>query len=123
MKIFVLVALMALLAVPGIAADSRDGSNGVPFLAPDPSLKTSDPFLANLGGQFIGQVSPAYQLPPIFGGPSILKEEQEEPEWMNLTEHNKKINNEGKTYIGSSFDLTEDQMTRAGVALGKEGWL
>jgi hypothetical protein len=119
-----IVALIALLAliVPGIAADQRDGSNGVPFLAPDPSLKTTDRFYEGTGCQFIGGVAQAYRLPPIFGGPSILKE-QEEPEWMNLTAHNKKINNEGKTYIGSSFDLTEDQMTRAGVELGKEGWL
>ena len=111
------------LIVPGIAVDSRSGSNGVPFLAPDPSLKTTDPFLARLGGQYIGQASPAYQLPPIFGGPSLLKEEQEEPEWMNLTAHNKKLKNEGVILIGSAYDMTEDQMTRAGVELGKEGWL
>jgi hypothetical protein len=119
-----IVALMVLMAliVPGIAMDQRDGSNGVPFLAPDPSLKTTDRFLANMGGQYIGEVSQAYQLPPIFGGP-MPATESDDPAWMNLTAHNQKLNNEGKLYIGSAYDMTEEQLGRAGIELGKEAWL
>jgi hypothetical protein len=120
MKILALAILAALL-VPALAADSRDGSNGVPFLAPDPSLKTSDAFLAAMGGQYIGQVAPAYQLPPIFGGPAPVAN-QTAPEWMNLTAHNEKLNATNQTIVAaSSFDLTEHQMRF--VPLGQESWL
>lgn len=122
MKIFAAIIVALLFAVPCIAMDQRDGSNGVPFLAPDPSLKTSDRFLANLGGQYIGEVSEAYQLPPIFGGP-MPATESEDPAWMNLTAHNAKLNNEGPILIGSAYDMTEDQLGRAGIKIGKESWL
>jgi len=114
MKLVYLFTLGLLLA-PCIA-DQRDGSNGVPFLTPDPSLKTTDSFYAHSGCQYVG--SSSYVLPPIFGGPAII----EEPPWMNLTEHQENLNLTTKEITAaSSYELTEKQME--GIKLGEESWL
>jgi len=113
-----LIAILTLFLIGTcVAYDQRDGSNGVPYLAPDPSLKTTDPFY---GGMMepVG-VAPAYQLPPIFGGSSpVIKD------WMNLTDHNEKLNSSTKKIVAiNSYALTEDQMTKANIALGEENFL
>lgn len=116
MKLY--LALLALfLTGTGIAYDQRDGSNGVPFLAPDPSLKTTDPFYDGMM-ESVG-VAPAYQLPPIFGGPAPVT-----VDWMNLSEHNEKLNTSTKKITAvNSYALTEDQMVRANITNGQENWL
>ncbi len=118
-------ALIVLLIMAGSvsAMDPRDGSNGVPFLPPDPSLKTTDNFYRGTGCQYEGpEPAPAYVLPPIFGGPVV--EPRENKSWMDLSEHNKKIATETKVLTAkSSYELTEDRMERANLALGQERWL
>ncbi|MFA5378923.1 MAG: hypothetical protein WC455_24430 [Dehalococcoidia bacterium] len=120
MKTILLILIM--LLAPALA-DPRDGSNGVPFLPPDPSLKTTDSFYRGTGCQYVGpEPAPAYVLPPIFGGPVV--EPQENESWMDLSEHNEKISIETKTLTAkSSYELTENQMQRANLTLGSEGWL
>jgi len=120
MKASLLILIM--LVVP-VMADQRDGSNGVPFLPPDPSLKTTDAFYRGTCCQYIGpEPAPAYVLPPIFGGPVI--EPPENKSWMDLSEHEKKISTETKTLTAkSSYELTETQMQRANLPLGQERWL
>jgi len=116
------ILVLLLVLVPAMA-DQRDGSNGVPFLAPDPSLKTTDAFYRGAGCQYVGEEpAPAYVLPPIFGGSAI--EPPENKSWMDLSEHNKKISTETTTLTAkSSYELTETQMQRANLPLGQEGWL
>jgi len=114
----ILIFLAAwLMVMPGIAYDQRDGSNGVPFLPPDPSLKTTDPFYAV---QHIPVVLDP-NLPPIFGGPMP---KPESADWMNLSEHNKKLNSTTERIIAiNSYALTEYQMRRANITAGQESWL
>jgi len=116
MKLY--LALLALFLIgQGIAYDQRDGSNGVPYLAPDPSLKTTDPFYGGMQHPDTSGIS--YQLPPIFGGPAprIL-------DWMNMSEHNEKLNATTKKIVAiNSYSLTEDQMVRANIPLGGENYL
>ncbi|MCK9570412.1 hypothetical protein M0R72_15805 [Candidatus Pacearchaeota archaeon] len=103
--------------MPVIAYDQREGNNAIPMLAPDPSLKTTDPFYGGI--QHPDNSGPSYQLPPIFGGPApiIL-------DWMNLSEHNEKLNMTTKNIVAiNSYALTEDQMSRAGIPVGEENYL
>jgi hypothetical protein len=122
MKIFALITLTILMALPALA-DQRD-MNTLPMLTPDPSLKTTDSFYANKGCEYMGasEVS-GILLPPVFGGP-MPTATPEQPAWMNLTEHNEKLNSSTR-YITAidSYALTEEQMVRANVTMGDESWL
>ena len=64
-----MIAVMALIAMIGVgiagAVDVRETSWGIPFLAPDPSLKTTDAFYGARGATLIGQ---DYQLPAVLTG-------------------------------------------------------
>lgn len=112
---YIAITLMGLLLAGNVSAyDQRDGSNGVPFLPPDPSLKTTDSFYVPL------TIDLGYQLPAIFGGP----EPKTTPEfdWMNLTAHNEKLNSTTKNIVAiNSYSLTEGQMRD--VPLGEENYL
>ena len=127
---YVLIAL--LFAVPAVAYDQRDGSNGVPFLKPDPSLKTTDPFYGGqpanqpadsmlapiFGGAASGQVS-ASPLPPVFGGSAPVTDE-----WMNLSKHNEKISTEPITITAANMDAVPAKYANNNtVAWGTEQWL
>ena len=115
MKLY--LALLALFLTGTCTAyDQRDGSNGVPYLAPDPSLKTTDAFY--LPDQIPDRQNDVI-LPPIFGGPMpVIKD------WMNLSEHNEKLNMTTKNIVAiNSYALTEDQMNRAGIPIGEENYL
>lgn len=101
--------ILIILLAPALA-DPRDGSNGVPFLPPDPSLKTTDSFYRGTGCQYVGpEPAPAYVLPPIFGGPAI--EPQENRSWMDLSSHNTKFG-DISVAVGSSNDLSDSQLSR-----------
>jgi len=116
MKLY--LALLALCLIgQGIAYDQRDGSNGVPFLAPDPSLKTTDSFYGGMMPSTSLAIDPT--LPPIFGGPAPII-----IDWMNLSEHNEKLNSSTQKITAiNSYALTEDQMVRANIPLGGENYL
>jgi hypothetical protein len=122
MKLISIVIIGLLIAGYASAYDPRSEAAGTPFNVPDPSLKTTDRFVANLGPcQYIGEVEPGYQLPGIFGGPLPVAEEPE-PAWMDLTEHAKKLNATNQSITAaSSYDLTAWQMRD--VPLGAEQWL
>ena len=116
------VILALLLITPGIASDPRS-MHTLPMLSPDPSLKTSDPFYMGQC-EFIdsGNVWDGYVLPPIFSGEPFQPTNATPVDWMNLSEHNEKINSTTKELTAaSSYDLTESQMKD--VPLGEEQWL
>jgi hypothetical protein len=117
MKLRILLAVGFLL-LPALAQDPRI-SYAVPYLAPDPSLKTTDRFYAGQC-EVTGGV-PDIRLPPVFGGEMPASKSSD---WMNLSEHNKKLDS-NTTYITaiSSYELTEEQMVRANVPMGQESWL
>ncbi len=119
--ISVILALL-LLITPCIASDPRN-MHTLPMLSPDPSLKTSDPFYMGQC-EFIdsGNVWDGYVLPPIFSGEPFQPTNATPVDWMNLSEHNEKINSTTKEITAaSSYDLTEAQMKD--VPLGEEQWL
>ena len=66
-----MIAALALIAMIGVgiagAVDVRETSWGIPFLAPDPSLKTTDAFYGARGATLIGQEA-TYQLPAVLTG-------------------------------------------------------
>lgn len=125
MKLFATLIVLAamLFVVPIMAMDQRDGSNGVPFLKPESELKTTDSFYTAMGATDVSNGVIGYQLPEVFGGPHIPKVgETNEPDWMNLTAHNMKLGN-NSIKAASSYALTEGQMIRGNVSLGKENYL
>jgi hypothetical protein len=90
----------------------------VPFLAPDPSLKTTDPFYLGTSSKEQSRAN-AVILPPIFGGPMPVADD-----WMNLSEHNEKLNSSTKKITAiNSYALTEEQMARANIKPGEENYL
>ncbi|MCK9571615.1 hypothetical protein M0R72_21875 [Candidatus Pacearchaeota archaeon] len=103
------ILILIVLFAPALA-DQRDGSNGVPFLTPDPSLVTTDAFYRGTGCQYIGPgPMSAYVLPPIFGGPVI--EPQENKSWMDHSAHDAKFGDISIT-VGSASDLSDSQLSR-----------
>lgn len=122
--ISVILALL-LLVTPGIASDPRN-MHTLPMLSPDPSLKTSDPFYMGQC-EFIdyGNVWDGHMLPPIFSGELFQPTNANataQVDWMNLSEHNDKMNSTTKEITAaSSYDLTDAQMKD--VPLGEEQWL
>ena len=77
-----MIAVVALIAMigAGIAVDVRETSWGIPFLAPDPSLKTTDAFYGARGATLIGQES-TYQLPPVLTGKMNLNATKSKSMW------------------------------------------
>ncbi len=120
--------LILLLIAPSLA-DQRDGSNSIPFLPPDPSLKTTDSFYMGSGCIYLGPVPDqdgAYQLPPIFANPNEIGAELSDASGstLNLTEHEKKMRTDAlKIVAANSYDLSEDEMTAAKIGLGEENYL
>jgi hypothetical protein len=125
---FMILVLLALLVVPCIAsADQRSGSYGVPFIPPDASLKTTDPFYGGIMERQYGTVNGNMPLSDDPWAGLILspdgKGNNSESSFWNMTDHNEKLQNIGKIAASNSYDLTEAQMKRAGIALGSESWL
>lgn len=122
MKLISIFLIGLLLAGLASAYDPREASAGTPFVQPDLSLVTNDPFLlAKMGIQVIPLTDPSYALPGIFGGP-MPTTEKAAPAWMDLTAHNAKLNATNHSIVAaSSYDLTARQMED--VPLGQEGWL
>jgi hypothetical protein len=122
----ILSILAALLLVASGIADQRDGSYGVPYLAPDPSLKTTDPFYAGTGCNYEGPGARSRSiLPPIFGGPAPIIKPVES--WWNATAtaHAEKTNGSENEVlvVANSYELTEYQMKKANIPLGEENYL
>lgn len=123
MKLISIVIIGLLIAGYASAHDPRSEAAGTPFNPPDPSLMTTDRFMANLGPcQYIGEVTePGYQLPGVFGGPLPVAEKPA-PAWMDLSSHNAKFNSTNQSITAAnSFELTATQMKD--VPLGSEQWL
>lgn len=119
-KLVSMIALLSLIVVPCIAVDIRETSYSVPFLAPDITLKTTDPFYIAQGAATIGQINAlnGYRLPPVLTG-DITQDDT--PDWMNLS--NVK-NSENKTItVSNLYELTDDQLNKYGVKPGQESWL
>ena len=126
-----ILALITLLIMAGSvsAYDQRSGSNGVPFVPPDPSLKTTDPFYGGIMARQYGTVNgnmPESSSNP-WAGLSVSPDGKEvnnsEHSFWNMTDHNEKLGNIGHITAENSYDLTEGQMERAGIAPGQESWL
>lgn len=126
MKKFVtLIALIAIGFGLAEAVDQRDGSNSVQFLAPDPSLKTSDSFYTARGAQSMGYTVQnginTYDLPDIFSMPLDAYHAKYNVD-EKVSDHDEKMKD--IVYIANnSYDLTEYQMQRANVTLGSENYL
>ena len=125
-----ILALIALLIMAGSvsAYDQRSGSNGVPFVPPDPSLKTTDPFYGGIMERQYGTVNgnmPSTGDPwaGLSVSPTGKATNDSEQSFWNLTDHNEKLGNIGNIIAANSYDLTEGQMERAGIAPGQESWL
>jgi hypothetical protein len=125
-----IMALIALLLIAGpiSAYDQRSGSNGVPYLPPDPSLVTSDTFYGGIMARQYGTVNG--NLPDAsdpWAGLSLSPDGKDinssEQAFWNMTGHNVKLQNIGKITAANSYDLTEAEMKRAGSAPGQESWL
>jgi hypothetical protein len=84
MRKMIAILCISLLSVGMVAAyDVRETSWGVPFLAPDPSLKTTDPFYGNQGAAYIGPVDTAsYQLPPVLTQKTLSNPQTQGDPWM-----------------------------------------
>ena len=83
MRKLIAILCISLLSIGAVAAyDVRETSWGVPFLKPDPSLKTTDPFYGNQGAAYIGPADPAYQLPPVLTQKNISRPEIRGDPWM-----------------------------------------
>lgn len=78
------ILCVSLLSIGMVAAyDARETSWGVPFLSPDPSLKTSDPFYGVRGADYIRPVdTTSYQLPAVFTQSNISKPQASGDPWM-----------------------------------------
>lgn len=134
------VAIIAIVLAMTMIVSAYDPrvAYAVPYLAPDPSLKTTDPMYGNMGAEYVGPIIAGYQLPPIFqdgisvedltGGAvenkSLFRSDLTPDAWMNTNEHDKKLNSETKHITAlSSYDVTEDQMRRGNITNGAESWL
>ena len=84
MRKMIAILCISLLSVGMVAAyDVRETSWGVPFLKPDPSLKTTDPFYGSQGAAYIGPVDTmAYQLPPVLTQKNLSKPQTQGDPWM-----------------------------------------
>jgi len=109
------IALLCMLLAGTVAALDPRVSYAVPMLPADPSLKTTDPFYAPQ------PIAPGYQLPAIFGGP-VTTAPAQNTSWMNLSEHDKKLNSSTEKITAlNSYALNEWQMRD--VPLGEENYL
>lgn len=108
--VIALIALVALVTVPGIAVDVRETSWGVPFLAPDPSLKTTDPFYANQGATYIGPIDTAsYRLPPVLTQ-NISKPQTRGDPWMATGPRKSSLTT--NLTLAESSELTDAQIDK-----------
>ena len=84
MRKMIAILCISLLSAGVVAAyDVRETSWGVPFLKPDPSLKTTDPFYGSQGAAYIGPVDTmAYQLPAVFFQDNLSKPQTKGDPWM-----------------------------------------
>jgi hypothetical protein len=139
-NIYLDVAIIAMvLANTGIVfANDPRVAYAIPYLTPDPSLKTTDPLYGSMGAEYYGPVATdGYTLPPIFDQNVDVKDLVGEPEnkslvrsdlssdpWMSNKAHNVKMDSETKHITAlSSYDVTEDQLVRGNITLGSESWL
>ena len=112
MRKLIAILCISLLSIGMVAAyDVRETSWGVPFLKPDPSLKTTDPFYGNQGAAYIGQVDTAsYQLPPVLTQKNISRPEIRGDPWMATGP--RKTSETVNLSAFSLNDLTDPQIDR-----------
>jgi hypothetical protein len=128
--ILALIAI-AILVVPSMAYDQRSGSHGVPYIPPDPSLKTTDPFYVAIMDRQYGSNSA-----------STNSMDNEDP-WagiLNSTDPTKPLNSSNSSLnstpkpivdalpshiiqAASINDLTDAQIQAAGLKPGQGSWL
>lgn len=108
MRKLIAVLSLALLAIGMAGAiDVRETSWGVPFVAPDPSLKTTDPFYGGLGATILGQES-TYKLPAVLTG-EMVRETEDDP-WMDID--GGKNSTETVLKLAGAGELTDPQIDK-----------
>lgn len=118
-----ILVLFALLIMAGAAsAYENRGGAGTPWIPPDASLKTTDPFYQGMMERQYGTPMPSND--PWVGIPEahVNTTAPSGDPWMNLDSHNAKVGNL-HFVVTDAYGMTEGQLQAAGVPLGKEGWL
>lgn len=118
----ILICLMLCIAF----ANARDPSDprfaySIPFLPPDKSLKTTDPLYAGKCIFIVNVVQPVAGPHPdpwaaMYQGSVSAPATYGDP-WAQIPSTSRRF------IAASSYDLSEAQMQRAGIALGAESWL
>jgi hypothetical protein len=120
MKILLAITTICIALIATSSAYDPRVAYSIPYLQPDPSLKTTDPlYLGMMGGEVTIDLD--YTLPPIFGGSIITP--TPERDWMYVETRPKFMNSSDvKITANSSYDVPLDILNKY-VPDGEESWL